>query len=65
MKIEGIPAFHNNIYETAYYYGKWNKSVGEWQISYYLTYKRNLIKKNTLVTKMEWEAWNQGMEWHL
>ena len=45
QKIEGIPTFCDNIVGTGDYYAKWNKPVGEIQMPYDLTHKRNLMNR--------------------
>ena len=42
------------------YYAKLNKSVGERQIPYDLTYRRNLMNK--IMRKIEPETWEHGTE---
>ena len=44
-KKEGTPALHNSMDGSGENYAKWNKPVGERQISYNLTYKWNLMNK--------------------
>ena len=44
-KKEGIPAFCDSMDGTGGYYAKWNKSAGERQVAYDLTYKRSLMNK--------------------
>ena len=46
-KKEGAPTPHNNMDGTGEHYAKWNKPDHERQIPYYLTYKKNLMKKQT------------------
>ena len=41
----GIPTFCNCMHGTGDQYAKWNKPVGERQIPYDVTYKRNLMNK--------------------
>ena len=42
---EGDPTFFNSVDRTGEYHAKWNKPVGERQIPYDCTYKRNLMNK--------------------
>ena len=44
-KEEGTSTFWDNMDGTEEYYAKWNAPVGERQIPYDLTYKRNLMTK--------------------
>ena len=44
-KKEGASTFCISIDGTGKYYAKWNKPVGETQIPYGVTYKRNLMNK--------------------
>ena len=46
-KKEGAPTLHDITDGTGTHHGKWNKPGGERQIPYDLTYKWNLIKKQT------------------
>ena len=48
---------------TRQHYAKWNKPGGKRQIPYDLTYKRDLMNKNKLMSKIEPEAWKQGTDW--
>ena len=43
--LKSNPTLCDSIDGTGEYYAKWNKSCGERQIPYDLTYKWNLIKK--------------------
>ena len=42
---EGTPTLHDSMNGTEEYYAKWNKPGGGRQVSYDLTYKRNLMNK--------------------
>ena len=68
-KKEGASTFLDSMDETGENYAKWNKSGGEWQITYDLTYKwtkstkqtsmQNItgdieIKNKLTVTREEW-----------
>ena len=44
-KNEGAPTFHNSMDGYGEYFTKLNKLVGERQLLYDLTYKRNLMNK--------------------
>ena len=44
-KKEGTPAICDSMDGTGEYYTKWNKPVGERQIPYDCTFKRNLMNK--------------------
>ena len=44
---EGAPALYDSMDGTGEHYAKWNKPGGERQIPYDLTYKWNLILKQT------------------
>ena len=44
-KEKGIPTLFNSIDKTVDYYAKLKQPVGERQIPYDLTYKRNLMHK--------------------
>ena len=61
-KEEGTPTFCNSMDGTGEYYAKCNNPVGEKQIPN-LTYKRNLMNKNKLMSKIEPEAWKHGIDW--
>ena len=55
--------FCDSMDGTGEYYTKWNKAVGERQILYDLTYKRNLMKKSKLKSTIEPEAWKHWTVW--
>ena len=59
---ERTPPFPDSMDGTGEYYAKWNKPGSERQMPYDLSYKRNLMIKQT--RKIEPEAWKQGTEWH-
>ena len=59
IKKEGNLILSNSMDGHGEHYAKWNKLVSEWQIPYDLTYKRSLMNKNTLMGKMEPQAWKQ------
>ena len=62
-KEEGIPTVCESLVGTGEYYATWNKSVGETQIPYDLTYKRNITNKNKRMSKTEPKAWKHGTDW--
>ena len=53
---KGTPTLHDHMDGTGEYYAKWNKSVGERQIPYDLTYKKESNEQNKLISKIEPEA---------
>ena len=55
-KKEGAPTFHDNMDGTGEHCAKWNKPGWERQISYDLTYSRNLVNKTNDQNK------SRGME---
>ena len=54
---KGAPILYNSVDRTGEHFAKWNKPDGERQISYDLTYKRNLMNKQTNEQNRTW-----GME---
>ena len=46
-KKEGSPALHNSMGNTGEHYAEWNKPGNKRQIPYDLTYKWNLMTKQT------------------
>ena len=53
---EGAPTLCDSMDGTGEHYAKWNKPGGEGKIPCDLTYKRNLVNKIKLMSKIEPEA---------
>ena len=57
-KKELIPFATNSMDETGEHYAKWNKSAGEGQIPYDLTFNWNLINQRKKQTKYNQRHWS-------
>ena len=54
--------FHDSMDGTGECYSKCNKPVGERQIPYDLSCKRNIMNKSNLMNKIEPQAWKHGTD---
>ena len=55
---EGAPTLGDSMDGTGEHYAEWNKSGGETQIPYDLTYMWNLINKTSKQAKYNQRHWN-------
>ena len=56
---EGAPTLRDSMDATGEHYAKWNKTVGERQIPYDLTYKWNLINQPNTLANYNQRHWNK------